>query len=526
MDSNQHLFWPEKIAKEVIKKFNMDKYVVMTGTSISGDPHIGNANDVIRGYFIKVALELLGKKSELVWVADDMDPLRSVPEGLPKGLDKYLGIPVCNVPDFFGCHKTFTIHYEEKFLNQLEKLFIKPKAFFGIEMYKNGMYNETIKISMEKREEIMKILNKYRTNPLPKDWYPIDVVCENCGKISTTKILEYDNMNFSVKYICEKVEKILHKKYKVSGCDYIGTTSIFNGNCKLTWRVEWPARWSFFKVTCEPFGKEHAAAGGSWDTAKEIVKIFNWEPPYPVIYEHFLVEGQKMSKSKGNIITIDDILNFLLPEHIRYWMVQGKLTIAKDIRLASMVPHLFNEFDKAKKIYLGLETTNDKRKDNNYKKAYLFATFDIKESENVFNVSFETFLELVKVSPESNEVEFLKKRLKKLNYDFDENELEKRIKLAKNYLEKIIGNEKIEKIEIDEKTKSYLKKLINIIKDSENDDLLQQKIFEIANEYGDVKNFFSNIYKILFGKEQGPKLAKYIFIAGKENIIEKLKKFL
>jgi len=516
----EYVFWPFKVAEEIIKKFPDEKIqTIATGTSISGTPHIGNYNDVIRGHFIQLALEEMGFKSRLVWISDDMDPLRSVPQDLPQQLKEFLGIPVCNIPDLFGCHEKFTDHFEDEFLQSLKEVFVEPEVYLGWKMYKDGLYNETIKISIIKREEIIKILNKYRTSPLPDDWYPIDIICRNCGKIATTKILQINKENLVAKYICETSEKILHKKYVVRGCGYEDEISILNGNSKLTWRVEWPARWSFLRVTCEPFGKEHAASGGSWDTGKEIVHLFNWKPPHPLIYEHFLVEGEKMSKSKGNVLTLKDVLKYMMPEHLRYWMAQGKLTIAKDINLKSMVPRIFDEFNLAEAVYFGIKSTNDKRKDSNLKNAYKISVVNVKEKKP-FEIPFNTIVELLKIYPESE----IPRKLRELNYDFDEKELEVKIEKIKNWFEKFYKVE--EKVEIDESTKHILRELIASIENFENEKDLEGKIFEIAKKSGDIKKFFEDIYKILFGIPKGPRLSKYILEVGKEKVLEKLRKYI
>lgn len=509
----EYTFWPFKIAEEIIKKFpNIKTHVIATGTSISGEPHIGNANDVIRGNFIEIALKNLGYDVKLIWIADDMDPLRSIPAGFPLELKNYLGVPVCYIPDIYECHESFTMHFEDIFLKQLEKFFVKPEVFLGIEMYKNGLYNEAIKIALEKRLEIIEILNKYRTTKLEKDWYPIDIICPKCKKISTTKILSYDEKSLKAKFVCEKTKKFLHKKYEVEGCGYEGEISVLNGNAKLTWRVEWPARWSFLKVTCEPFGKEHAAAGGSWDTGKEIVKLFSWEAPFPVIYEHFLVNGAKMSKSKGNVITLDDVLNFMLPEHLRYWMAQGRLTIAKDIRFSSLVPRVFDEFNFAERVYFGLESTGNKRKDNNLKNAYMLAVVNV-ENRKTFNVNFFKIVEIIENFGE----ELLIKKLKELNYEFDEARLKKMITLIKNWMNNFYL--KKEKFVVPEEYKQFIKELINAIQTENN---LEQKIFEIAKKSGNVKEFFKIVYKILLNKDEGPRLCNYIKEIGKEKVVKKL----
>ena len=523
----EYEFWPEKIAKELVKKWKVEKQVVTTGTSMSGEPHIGSANDVVRGHAIHLSLKKMGVDSELIWISDDMDPFRSVPKDMPQELADYLGMPVCSIPDFFGCHSNFAEHFEEKFINQLETLLVDAKILKGIEMYKKGMYNEVMKLAMLKRERIRKILNKFRTTPLPEDWYPVDIICENCGKITNTKIKSYDEEKAVAEYECVKEATLLKKKYEVNGCGYQGEISILNGNAKLTWRVEWPARWVFLRTTCEPFGKEHAAAGGSWDTAKEIVKILGWKPPYPVVYEHFLVDGQKMSKSLGNVITVPDVLKYVRPEHLRYWMFQGRLTIAKDINLKQMIPWLWNEFDKAERIYFGLESSGNERKDNNFKKAYELAI--VKPKRSPFHVPFEVLVELVKILPERNQVDFVIKKLKEFKRLKEENEeireeIAKRLEFAKRWYEDFGKRKEEFEIEIGEKEKVAIAELVKIIEKEDDGEEIQKQIFEIAKKFGiAVPDFFKILYKIILNSDRGPKLGPYIVESGKEEILKKLK---
>lgn len=272
------MHWADKIAAEMLKN-KQKTQVIVTGTSLSGEPHLGSVNDIIRGDAIRQAVVDAGGKAELVWIGDDLDPLRSVPEGMPKELNNYLGYSVALIPDLFGCkHKNFAHHFEDKLLGQLRILGISPKAYFGVEMYKKGMYNDAIITAMKKRIQIRAILNKYRKEPYGEDWYPIDVICPECGKVQTTRVTSYDEKKQTVRFECSTEEVSVGKKNKIRGCGHSGEVSIFNGNTKLTWRVEWASRWAFLKATCEPFGKEHAASGGSWDTGKEIVKLFDWNP--------------------------------------------------------------------------------------------------------------------------------------------------------------------------------------------------------------------------------------------------------
>jgi len=525
MKEKEYEFWPDQIADDLVKKWKVKKQVITTGTSMSGEPHIGSANDVIRGDAIRLALKKSKVPVELIWISDDMDPFRSVPSDMPKELENYLGIPVCFIPDFWKCHKNFAEHFEEKFVQQLKTAYVEPTILRGIDMYKKGMYNNVIKDVMKRIDVIKNILNKFRTTPLPDDWYPLDVICEKCGKISNTKILRYDLKKTEVEYECRIEKELLKKKYEVNGCGHKGKISVLNGNSKLTWRVEWAARWVFLKSTCEPFGKEHAAAGGSWDTGSEIVKILGWKPPYPVVYEHFLVNGQKMSKSLGNVITVPDMLKYMRPAHLRYWMFQGRLTIAKDIKLKHITPQLWNEFDMAEKVYFGIETTGDKRKDNNYKRAYELAVVKAKKSS--IHIPFEIMVEIAKILPDKNHVDFALKKLKEFGKMKKvtaaiKKEVGDRLEFAKNWYEDF-GKEKIEIIKLDDEQKKTIVKLIEEIRKEDDGGNLQKKIFLLARESEmDMPEFFKLIYRIILNSDRGPRLGPYIIEIGKDEIIKKL----
>ncbi len=527
-------FWPYKIAKELVKKFpDVEKQVISSGTSMSGEPHIGNANDVIRADAIFQACKKLGIEAELNWVSDDMDPLRSVPAGMPKEMHDYLGMPVSSVPDFWQCHENFARHFEEIFLEQLKDVLVEPVAYFGYDMYRKGMYNETIKIAMEKRKEIMEILNKFRTKPLQEDWYPISVICQNCGKIATTKIISYDAEKNEVSYVCSEQEVLLHKKYFVKGCGYEGKVSIFNGTCKLVWRVEWPARWSFLKVTCEGMGKEHYIAGGSYDTGKEIVKLFGWKAPYPFFYEHFLVNGQKMSKSKGNVVTLPDMLRYMTAEQIRYWMFQGSLTTAKDIRLKEMTPHVMDEFDRAERVYFGIEQAKSEKEKNNLIKAYEIAVVNVPK-EIRYQVPFNIAKQIVSfIDPASNfelAKELIEKVLRK-KIDKHEDYVKERLQKVRNWVEdfgEVIKLAKLDEVKqlLSQKEKEILSNLAERIASVQelNEEKLFEEIKALAKEFNiSHKEIFKTCYKVLIGKEEGPRLYYLIKALGLEISLKRFK---
>jgi len=239
--------WVERIADK-LKKMDIKEHVIASGTSISGAIHIGNSCDVFIANAITKSLIEKGIKAKTVWVADDHDPLRKVPYPLPESFNKYLGVPYSMIPCPKDCCEGFVEHFQRPFLESLKKFNIELEACSGAQMYKNGLYNKYIRLSLERAPEIRQIFNKYRENPLPDDWLPYNPICNKCGRINTTYAKDFQGD--TVYYDCK--------------CGFSGEMDIKSGLGKLTWRVEWAARWKILNVTCEPFGKDHAASGGSY----------------------------------------------------------------------------------------------------------------------------------------------------------------------------------------------------------------------------------------------------------------------
>ncbi|MDD5112077.1 MAG: lysine--tRNA ligase [Candidatus Altiarchaeota archaeon] len=347
-----HFHWADEVAAALEGRGG--RHVIETGTSISGVPHVGNASDVIRGDAVRKVLADRDINAELIWIADDGDPFRKVPKGM-ESLREYLGFPVYDIPDPGKCHRNFVDHFAKPFVADLEKYGVTPTVYSSIELYRSGKLLDEIEVALENRGKIRAILNGFRKTPLPEDYIPWSPICSKCGRISTTKAYGWDGDKI-VSYVCSGVDPSTESKdlMDVSGCGHKGESDITKGEGKLPWRVEWAARWSNFKVTCEPFGKEHATVGGSYDTSKLISKeVFGWEPPYPVVYEFFTLNGEKISSSKGNVITLGDWLEICEPEVLKFFMYK-RLQKQRDIKL-DMIPNMVDEYDKGERIYFELE---------------------------------------------------------------------------------------------------------------------------------------------------------------------------
>ncbi len=329
---NEKIHWADAKAATV----PADRHqLIATGITPSGPIHLGNMREVMTGDMIYKALKNRGVDAELVYIADDFDPLRKVYPFLPDSYQKYIGWPVCDIPCPCGKHKSYAEHFLAPFLSAIEELDIHPRIIRTSEAYRSGMFTEQIKIALEHAEEIKEILERISGRKLEDGWTPYYPICEKCGTISRAAILSHDPENHTVTYRC--------------ACGHEGTSNYAKGEGKLVWRVDWPMRWSVHGVTVEPFGKDHASPGGSYDTGKYITKdIYGYQAPVPVTYEWISLKGKgEMHSSKGVVLTIRDMLEIVPPEVLRYMIAKTKpdKTIAFDPGMGLL--RLIDEYDRA-----------------------------------------------------------------------------------------------------------------------------------------------------------------------------------
>jgi len=186
------MHWVDEVAQRLLQKGR--KHVIASGTSISGQIHIGNAGDVIIADAVARSVREKGGEARIIWVADDVDPLRKIPEQLPKEFDTYLGMPVKDLPDpKTGTKEGFTGYFIRPFMSDLKELGVEPEIFSGREMYKNGIYEPLILEALKKGKDIRDLLERISGSKRSEDWLPFDPVCDKCGKLTPTEAfsLEY-----------------------------------------------------------------------------------------------------------------------------------------------------------------------------------------------------------------------------------------------------------------------------------------------------------------------------------------------
>ncbi|TET28946.1 MAG: lysine--tRNA ligase [Candidatus Heimdallarchaeota archaeon] len=521
--------WIDKLALSVIERKDNLKgkhpEVIRTesGLGASGFPHIGSFADASRAYGFKIAIEDIGRKSEYMAFADDMDGLRKVPVGTPPELKEHLGRPVSMIPDPWGCHNSYGQHMSSLLIEAIKQAGIIFTPVSANELYTSGkMAPQVIKL-LTNAKRAGEIIEETTGQEKYLEALPYHAVCKQCGKIYTTKAISFDEKKGQVEYVCEG-DEIRGKM--LDGCGYHGWADIVKGEGKLTWKTEFAARWDLLQIDFEAFGKDIFESVTCND---QICKeIFEYEPPTHARYEMFLDKGgSKISKSTGNVFTPQTWFRYGSPQSLAlltYKRMTGSRTLAVDD-----IPIYIKELDYLEDVYFGrIKESNPARK---RKLNGLFEyCWHLKPPEKrSIQIPYSLLVNLSSVAPESAYEEFLETRLTEYGYLRDGTKLKdvkERVQYASNWVKDFAQLEDVT-VELDEKQKVVLKSLITEIKDLKEADDIQSKIFEIARQ-NDIKtrDFFKLLYRILLNTDRGPKLGPYIQTIGSDQVIKTIKKNL
>lgn len=530
--NSTELFWADQLAKQVISRERFHyidskipkfgEYTVKTSASLSGVLHIGRLSDTVRGESVAIALKDAGVKTKFIWVAENMDPLRKVPKNVPQDFEKYIGAPVTDIPDPEKCHGSYAEHHTEEYFRVVDEFVTtKMERFSMREEYKKGHFNPFIKKILEKADEVREIQNKYRTNPLKKNWSPWTPICENCGKIVTTHITGFENG--IVAYACRDYE---FETTTAKGCGFKGENDPLKGNGKLLWKSEWAAQWARWQVVSEGAGKEYQVPNSAWWINGEIAeKALEFPMPVPIFYEHIMIDGQKMSASLGNVVYPRDWLEVASPELLRLFYNKRLMTTRsfswKDL------PNLYDDYDKTAKVYFGDAKLENKKEESHYKR--LFEVSHGKEAKKPVELSFSHAAVIAQIF--QNEEDAVKSMEKTGHYDKDiHDRIFERLHKAKVWLGKYAPEEakfEVQKqapnnIELSANERGALREIASLLKEKEYDEKsLFNEFYSVSGKLGlKPQDFFKAAYKVLLNKERGPKLAPFILALGKEKVVK------
>ncbi|MCD6348019.1 MAG: lysine--tRNA ligase [Candidatus Korarchaeota archaeon] len=517
-------FWLDKIAQDILdRERGLGRKIsvlrVESGIGASGFPHIGSVGDSLRAYGVKLALEELGYKSELIAYSDDRDGLRKVPAGVPEEYSKYLGMPVSEIPDPWGCHSSYGEHMSSMLTDALEKLGIEFTFVSGTEAYKSGLLDEQVAKLIENNDKVDQIIREEVGSSKPEGWVYYWPRCERCGRIYTTRVIKVMPEEGKVIYTCDQEFK------GIKGCGYVGEASYLKGDGKLSWKGEFAARWAALGIVFEPHGKD--ITDSFRVNARIAREVLEYEPPMTVMYEMFLDSTKrKISKSAGNVITPQMWMELSPPEALRMLMFK-RYHGTRSISLQSS-PLYINELENNVRKYHDLERIRSERDRITLKRLMEF-TYLMEGVPKPWPYRYTAVLNVVAMLPREigfDELLRVAADLISKYYNVDpevlvkEDMFKRYVRYAKNYIENF-GSKEIGIIETREDVLKAVESFVNALEADMSDEEIQDLAFTMARRTEvPVREFFRAIYMVLLGQPQGPRLGPLIARVGVDRFKE------
>ena len=507
--------WPFVEARKLVKERRKiyekkGKITLQTGYGPSGLPHIGTFAEVARTTMMVNAIkQIIDIPTEIITFSDDMDGLRKIPDNVPNKeiLEKNLHKPLTSVPDPFKKYKSFGEHNNEMLKKFLDEFKFHYTFKSSTDTYKKGLFNEALLLVLEKYEQIIEIVLPTLGKERQKTYSPFLPVCSKTGKVLEVPVIE----------IKKKEGKIIYQNG-----DKKTETEVTNGKCKLQWKVDWAMRWYAFDVDYEMYGKDLIESA---ILSSKICQALGKKSPNGFAYEMFLDEkGEKISKSKGNGITIEEWLKYASPESLSLYMYQNPKRAKK--LYADVVPKAVDE-------YL---TCIDKFSEQDNKQKLLNPVWHVHNGNPPKEKSIMPFSVLLNLVGTSNATDkdvlwkFIKKNKKDIKVS-DHPILDSLVEYALKYFNDIVKpNKKYRKP--NDKEKRALQDLVKRLKDCEermDPEVIQTIVYSVGKDNGykeNLREWFKAIYEIVFGDQDGPRMGFFISFFGIKESIELINKYI
>lgn len=491
--------WPYVEARKIIERVgDSDKEVIFeTGYGPSGLPHIGTFGEVARTMWVKKAYEeLSGKTSKLIVFSDDLDGLRKIPENIynQESMVSYMNFPLSSIPDPYGIFDSYSDHNNNKLIEFLDKFKFDYTFMSQTKYQKEGFFNDGMKLVAEKYNQILDVVLPTLKKENRKKWSPFMPIHPKNGKIYQVEILNLDVDNGLISWKDET--------------DTMWTTSIFDGNCKCQWYVNWALRWYALGVDYEMSGKDLI---DSVRLSSKICRILGGTPPINLTYELFLdLEGGKISKSKGNGFTIDEWLEIATSYSLELFMFnnpQRAKKIGKDVAVQM-------EEDYIKLSNQQFENT----KTNGVSDDIISVGTFIVAQQSLIPVGYSTIINLVSAAgcETKEEVwEYLFKYDPTLeNTHYIDAMAENAIRYCELF---VYPNKQYRVLTDDEKT--MVCKLLDVYKNLPKDEYTAERYqyyaFEVGKEFNmNLREWFKLLYEFLLGQSTGPKFGNFVDVYG------------
>jgi lysyl-tRNA synthetase class 1 len=536
------MFWVDRIANDIIEKYpHREKIIIRDEKTLSGQVHVGSVRGVMIHGVIAEALNLKGKPAEFIYEFNDADPMDGMPGYLdPKIYNQHMGKPLRNIPspgerEYQGkSASNMAEYYGLEFLEVIHKLGFQPTITWAYQLYHEGFYDEWIRKVLQFPEEIKAIYKDISGSEKAADWMPLQVVCEKCGKIGPTTVTSFDGELAS--YRCEP-----NKVDWAEGCGHEGKIAPWKGNGKIPWKVEWPVKWASYKVDVEGAGKDHCAASGSHDVGEAIMeKVLKAKTPYNIPYEFFLIEGAKMSSSKGNASSAKAITDLLPPQVFRFLMLMKDPNQPIEFSPnGDTIPRLFDRYDEAARHYFSDEADKTHA---DLDRLFFYSQLDLENIEERFLPRFSKLVFWHQM-PHVNIEEMVEKEKGAPLTELDKAELKERLfyvnlwvsgHAPERYIYKVLEETPDSARELQPEQKQLLAQIVEVLEGANSAANDASKTLSGEAIHGEIhalvkasplkpKEAFPSIYQALMGKNHGPQVGWFIDALDSQFVINRFK---
>lgn len=529
------MVWVDRIVGEIQERFvqkiaRKERLIIRDEKTLSGRAHVGTLRGIaIHGLLAQVLTEQ-GIPNVFHFELNDFDPMDEIPRTLERSAyEKFMGQPLFTVP---APKDTRTKNYPTMFSDELQSVVERltfPLSFYELQpVYAAGKFNEVIRTALDHASEIRAIYKDVSGSVKPDDWFPLQVICERCGKVGTTQVTAWNGSE--VTYECKK-----DLVTWAQGCGHRGVLSPFDGRAKLPWKVEWPAKWKVFSVDIEGAGKDHGAAGGSRDIGRRITEeIFHYPEPFNIPYEFFNLGGKKMSASKGIGASAKEISDLLPPTLLRLLLIRKLPSHPIDFDPeGTTIPSLFDEYDRLADHSFGRHPNPDA----DYARTFALCQVDFpKPPKDLWQMRFSTVSFVVQMPHLSlaEEAETLKgDRLSAA----EDTSLQERARFVKLWLQQHAPEaarycilSQTPAIELTAKQRSALSAIHDALKEKTlpwEGSAIHAAVHSAKEQTGlEPRQLFEPLYQMLLGRSSGPQMGWFLSTFRRDEILKRINTIL
>ncbi len=506
--------WLNTIADELETRYPEGEILIETGSAPSGSYHLGHLRELVIADAVLLEIRRRGRQGRHIQFVDDLDNLRKVPVNVPAEFEKHLGYPICDIPAPDGSDQSYADYFLQGLIDACTTLGVDVEYVRAYKRWRSGWFVPAIELALDNIPEVRKVLEEVSGRQLDDKWSPIQIIEE--GRLKKYPFLSIDKTAKTVQY--------------EDGNGNPATVAYDKGDVKLDWRLDFPAHWFLQRVACEPSGRDHSTKGGSVETGEHICReIYGAEPPLAVPYNFINMAGdtKKMSASKGTGLNATEGAQLMPPEVVRYFILR-----AAPLKLLSFDPingvvQLMDEFaafaakpDKTEAEeqlwYVCTRGKNENRSVSRVPFSHLVASYQaaLKDADKTLAIIERT--EHADVARQEADIIFAE------------------LKFIDAWLEhrapedvKFSLRETVQVSDFSDQEQQFFAELADRVAEAPKDtdgSWFHLAIYDFKDSLGMApRDLFSALYRLIIGKNSGPRAGWFLSILPREWLLERLR---